>query len=65
MAEGKGPALERKLPEAERLTEPRDLGTICGNRIRRRSCLCHVMLALIGTRGRSLTFISDVRSIAL
>ena len=29
--------LRKKLPEAERLTEPRGLGTICGNRIRRRS----------------------------
>ena len=41
VTERKGPAPERELPEAERLTEPRDLGTVCGNRIRRRLCLCH------------------------
>jgi hypothetical protein len=39
--EGAGSGFQKKLPEAVRLTEPRDLGTVCGNRIRRRHHLRH------------------------
>ena len=60
MTEGKD--IPKGTPEAERLTAPRVLGTVCV-RVRRRLCLCHILLFAVGERFDLPDFIMDFTSL--
>ena len=60
MTEGKD--IPKGTPEAERLTAPRVLGTVCVI-VRRRLCLCHISGFAIGERFGLIDFIMDCTSL--
>ena len=60
VAEGKD--IPQGTPEAERLTAPRVLGTVCVI-VRRRLCLCHILVFAIGERFDLPGFIMDFTSL--